>query len=278
MTTETALPTGAESAAAGEQASTQAAATTDTTQQLAEGQHGAAEGADDEGGDKPARKEKTQEQREIERLRRRVDNLTRQKYELSARQPQDTQPAQRQQATQASTDEPVTLTKAQLDQLIAERAHELAPAVKEQQAEVERRQKVFSTLEKAWGKEEFAAKANELDGVFGGLADRSGSPKAATKAVLESDDPKAVIEYLTDPDNEEEAERFSQLSELHAGRAIARIEAKLEAAKKDAKPRPSNAPTPIGSVKGGGVPTGMPDPVKSPKAYIRWANQQEAGR
>ena len=263
-----ALPTDG-NVAAGAQAQTAAAA----TEQPGE-QHQSTEAKKDgeEGEQKePPKKEKSPEQREIERLRRRVDNLTRQKYQLQGA-PQQQQPTQRQ--TQAGDDEPVTLTKAQLERQIEERAAERAPSIAEQQAEVERRGGIVKSLAKQWGQEEFDAKASELDEVFDGLADRSGRPKPATDAIFDADDPKAVIEYLTDPDNAEEAERISRLPATAAGRAIAKLEAKLEAEKAKAKPKASNAARPIESVKGGGVPKGMPDPADT-KAYIAWANAQE---
>ncbi len=278
MSLETALPTG-DTAAAGEQTETAAPAADPNPAQ--DGQH---EGEQPEGqepgegeGDKPAKKEKTAEQREIERLRRRVDNLTRQKYELSARTQQE--PPRQQQGTQDSDDEPVTLSRAELQRMIAEQAKQLAPAVSEQQAEVERRKGVVDSLTKQGGKEEFDAKAADLDDAFGGLMDRSGKPKPATDAIFESDDPKAVIEYLTDPDNAEDARRLAAMNPVRAGREIARIEAELKAAKAaaKAKPKPSSAPRPVEPVKGGGVPTGAPDPSDT-KAWIAWRNRQEAGR
>jgi hypothetical protein len=127
---------------------------------------------------------------------------------------------------------------------------------------IEHRQGIVKALAKEWGQEEFDAKASELDEVFGGLADAQGRPKPATDAIFEADNPKAVIEYLTDPDNADEAERIARLPAVRAGREIARLEAKLEAEKAKAKPKPSNAPKPLEAVKGGGVPSGMPDPIQ----------------
>lgn len=279
MTTETALPTG-DTAAAGEQANTQAAPANDThaeqqghDQANADAQNEGGEGED--GGEKAAKKEKTPEQREIERLRRRVDNLTRRRYELEARasQPQERQQSGQQETTEGD-DEPVTLSRAELSKMIAEQAKQLAPSIKEQEAEIERRTGVVQSLTKAWGKEEFDARAADLDAAFGGLMDRSGRPKPATDAIFEADDPKAVIEYLTDPDNEAEAQRIASLPAVRAGREVARIEAKLAEAKKQAKAERSNAPRPIEPVRGGGAVKGMPDPSDT-KAYIRWANEQE---
>jgi hypothetical protein len=269
---DTALPTGDTTAAAGDTSDN--AATHNTDQGDLGDEHGAGGAAGEGDGKEPAagaKKEKTPEQREIERLRRRVDNLTRQKYELRAAVPAEA-PQSRQ--SQADDDEPVTLTRAELNQRIAEQAKQLAPTMREQQAEAERRHTVVNTLAKEWGQEKFDTLSAELDDAFGGLVDRRGAPKPATDAIFEADSPAAVIEYLTDPDNADEAAGLSSMSAVQAGRAIARIEQKLEAAKSKDKPKPSNAPAPIEPARGGGVPNGMPDPSNT-KAYIAWANAQE---
>jgi hypothetical protein len=268
---DNALPTGGTPAAAGDTANNGA----DHIDQpnLGDGTNGGAANAGD--GNEPAaeaKKEKTPEQREIERLRRRVDNLTRKKYELLAATPAAA--AQHEQSNQADDDEPVTLTRAELNQRIAEQAKQLAPTMREQQAEVERRHGVVTALAKEWGPEKFDTLSAELDEAFGGLADRSGTPKPATDAIFHADDPKGVIEYLTDPDNADEAASISKMGAVQAGRAIAKLEQKLEAEKSKAKPKPSNAPAPIEPARGGGVPNGMPDPSNT-KAYIAWANAQE---
>jgi hypothetical protein len=268
---DNALPTGDNTAAAGDTANNGAEHDIDQGNLDGGSAAGAASG-EDEGGEPAAgaKKEKTPEQREIDRLRRRVDNLTRQKYELRAAVPTTTQ----EQQNQADDDEPVTLTRAELNQRIAEQAKQLAPTMREQQAEAERRHEVVSTLAKEWGQEKFDNLSAELDDAFGGLVDRSGAPKPATDAIFEADSPKDVIEYLTDPDNADEAVSLSKMSALQAGRAIAKIEQKISAAKSQTKPRPSNAPAPIEPARGGGVPNGMPDPSNT-KAYIAWANAQD---
>lgn len=265
---QTALPTGGAPAAAGETTDNVAAPGTD---QVNPDAGGGDEGKEPGGETKP---EKTPEQRELARLRRRVDTLTRQKYERQAAEPQAGQQQQQQQYSQADDDEPVTLTRAELNRQIEEHARQLAPSMTEQQAEVERRHGVVSTLAKEWGAEKFDTLAAELDEAFGGLADRRGMPKPATDAIFHADNPKAVIEYLTEPDNADEADRISKMTAVQAGRAIAKLEGKLEAEKSKAKPKPSNAPSPLEPARGGGVPNGMPDPSNT-KAYIAWANAQE---
>ncbi len=163
MTTETALPQGQQAEAGQIETPEQIAATAALTEKnrlidqadepsKPEGEQTA------EQKEAAAKKEKTPEQREIERLRRRVDNLTRQKYELRAGQ----QAPQQEQKPQAGDDEPVTLSRAEIDRMVAERAQKLAPALSEQRQEIERRQGIVQSLAKTWGQEEFDAKKAEL--------------------------------------------------------------------------------------------------------------------
>lgn len=88
-------------------------------------------------------------------------------------------------------------------------------------------------------------------------------------AVAASEAPAELARYLIDPDNADEAERIARMSPLQAGRALAKIEAKL-AASKD-KPQPSKAPKPVEPVRGAGsaesaAPANM-------EAYMAWANK-----
>jgi hypothetical protein len=270
-TEDNALPTGDTTAAAGGTVNNGAEHDIDQGNPAGGAAAGAGEGEGKEAGAE-AKPEKTTEQREIDRLRRRVDNLTRQKYELRAAAPAAAQ--QQQQPSQADDDEPVTLTRAELNRQIAEQARQLAPSMTEQQAEATRRHGVVTSLAKEWGPEKFDMLSAELDEAFGGLVDRSGTPKPATDAIFHADNVKAVIEFLTDPDNADEADRISKMGAVQAGRAIAKLEGKLEAEKSKAKPKPSNAPSPLEPARGGGVPNGMPDPSNT-KAYIAWANAQD---
>jgi len=270
---ENALPTGGNTAAAGDTTNNGAEHNIDQVN-LGDGTATGADSGEGDGKEQAAgaKKEKTPEQREIDRLRRRVDNLTRQKYELRAAAPAAAQ--QQQQNDQGDDDEPVTLTRAELQRHIAEQAKQLAPTMTEQQAEGERRHAVVTTLAKEWGQDKFDTLSAELDEAFDGLVDRRGTPKPATDAIFHADNPKAVIEYLADPDNADEAASLSRMNALQAGRAIARLEHKLEAEKSKAKPKPSNAPAPLEPARGSGVANGMPDPSNT-KAYIAWANAQD---
>lgn len=263
---ETALPVADESAeASGQPVADQLDNATESTQEAPEAKEQA------------EKKEKTPEEREIARLRRRVDNLTRQRYERDAQLQQlQTQQPSRNNVDQheSQDDEPVQLSKRELQDLIDKRAKELAPTIKQQDAEIEHRKAVVQNLSKAWGQEKFDSLASDLDAAFEGLADRSGKPKPATDAIFESEDPASLIEYLADPENAEEAEAIARMDHLKAGRAVAKLELKLAAQKDDARPQPSKAPQPLEPARGKGTVNTAPDP-KDTKAWMKWANEQE---
>jgi hypothetical protein len=222
--------------------------------------------------DAEAKPEKTAEQREIDRLRRGIDRRTRQLSDARAQLAHV--PRQQENIQPADDSEPLSLTRAQIQEMVTAEAKKLAPTLREEAAEGERRQGVVDSLAKTWGQERFDEVSSELDDIFGGLTDRSGRPKPAIEAVFESDSPAEVIEWLTDPDNVDEAERISRLTAAQAGRAIAKLEATIKEAKASSKPKPSKAPAPLEAVRGQGSVTGAPDPSNT-KAWIQWRNEQE---
>jgi hypothetical protein len=134
--------------------------------------------------------------------------------------------------------------------MVKAEAAKLAPTLRDQATEAERRQSVVQTLAKTWGQERFNELASDLDDVFGGLADSSGKPKPATEAVFEADEPAKVIEWLADPENHEESERIARMTAVQAGKAIAKLEAKLASAAP--KPIPSKAAAPLEALRGQG--------------------------
>lgn len=227
-----------------------------------------------------AKPEKTPEQRELDRARRKIDRLVRQREELRAqvgqRLPNGGEVSDN-QATEGDS-ERLTLSRAELQSMVRAEAEKLAPAIKEQQAGIEQRAKIVEGLAKEWGKDKFDALASDLNEAFDGLTDRSGRPKPATDAIFESDDPKALIEYLADPENADEAESLSRMTDRQLGRAMARLEDKVQALKKSDKPQPSRLPPPIENGRGAGSSqSSMPDP-SNVKAYVKWANEQERKR
>ena len=230
-----------------------------------------------EGETKPeaeAKPEKTAEQREIDRLRRGIDRRTRQLSD--ARAQLDLTRGQSRVDNQPTADdsEPLSLTRAQLAELVKAEATRLAPALRSETAEIERRQGVIQSLAKTWGQEKFDEVSSDLDEAFGGLTDRSGRPKPATEAIFEADEPAKVIEWLSDPENVDEAERISKLGPLQAGKAIAKLEAKLSTLTPKPTTKVSTAPAPLEAVRGQGNTAGAPDPSDT-KRWIAWRNEQE---
>ena len=170
----------------------------------------------------------------------------------------------------------LSLSRKELADLIRQEATKLAPQIKEQETVMEQRRRVAESLAKDWGQERFNALASDLDAAFDGLTDAKGQPKAAADAIFESDDPKAVIEYLADPDNAAEAASIARMSAVQAGRAVAKLEAKLSSKKAGDKPQPSKAGAPIEMERGRGtVKTEAPSDMSQ---YMAWANKQYTRR
>lgn len=199
--------------------------------------------------DKPAKPEKTPEQREIERLRRGIDRRTRQLAELRAQQLTQ-RPIEAHNRQDADDSQPLTLSRSEIAQLVRAEAEKLAPTIATQQSEFQRKQGVIESLAKTWGQEKFDEVASDLDAAFGGLRDASGRVRPAMEAVFEAENPVRVVEWLADPENAEEAERISGLDAVRAGVAIARLERRIEAEDEKHKPRASKAPTPIAPARG----------------------------
>ena len=203
--------------------------------------------------------EKTPEQQRIEELERRerklqrgIDRRTRQLAEARAQNNLTRAPIEDNNRDNADDSQPLSVTRAELAQYVKAEAERLAPTLADQRTEVARRQGVLSSLAKTWGQEKFDEVASDLDEAFGGLQNRSGSPKPAIEAVFEADDPVKVIEWLADPENADEAERISNLNATQAGRAIAKLEILISGQADKHKPKVSKAPPPLEAVRGQG--------------------------
>ena len=221
-----------------------------------------------------ARPEKTPEQREIDRLRRGIDRKTRQLAETRAQLSLTHSSSESNNQQSADDSAPLSLTRAELAQMVKAEAEKLAPTLHEQATEAERRQSVVQGLAKTWGQERFDEVSSDLDDSFGGLTDRSGRPKPAIEAIFEADDPAKVIEWLADPDNASDAERISRMTGPQAGKAIAKLEAQLGTVTAKAKPQASKVPAPLESIRAQGSVSTSPNPSDT-KAWIRWRNEQE---
>lgn len=211
----------------------------------------------------PPKKEESEAERETRRLRRKMDRLLQQRAELRAElrarsgsEELTPNAIERDNHDQQSDNETLSLSRKELTALIEQEAKKLAPQIKQRESEIERRGAIVGQLAKEWGQEKFDALASDLDDAFGGLTDANGRPKPAADAIFESDAPKALIEYLADPDHADEAEAIGRMSAVQAARAITRLELKLAAEQANAKPQPSKVPPPIEAIRGkGGVNT-----------------------
>lgn len=78
------------------------------------------------------------------------------------------------------------------------------------------------------------------------FTDRTGKPTPFIEAVLDTDEPAALLKYLGD--NPDEAEELADLTPIQLGRRLTRLEDKL---KKGAKASVSAAPKPLQHLKAG---------------------------
>ena len=239
--------------------------------QLPDGQ---TEGNESEADQKP---EKHPLEKELAKERRRISRLVEQREQARAeaaavRQQlgQYRQPAQSVQTDDSGdnigTDDRVTLTPAQLKELIIQQAQRLAPDISSQQAKRAELVKAANNLKKELGAD-FDTVAEDLGHIL--------KSEDLQYAVLSSDAPAEMARYLTDPDNADEAEKIGRMSPIQAGRAFARIEAKLMASKSEKTPQRSSAPGPLESVRAVGTSaSSAPDPMNT-KAWMKWRNEQD---
>lgn len=209
-------------------------------------------------------------ERNEKRMQRGIDRRTRQLRETREKlEQQDLTRGVNQSNYQQQEDdsEPLSLTRAQIAELVKAEAEKLAPTLRAEASEAERRTSVVQSLAKSWGQEKFDEVSEDLDKAFDGLKDGSGRPKPAIEAIFEADNPAQVIEYLADPENDEEAEAISRMSAAQAGKTIAKLEARLAAKPKTTQV--SKAAAPLDAVRG------RPPVSKSPAQmndaeYAKW--------
>ena len=220
--------------------------------------------------DKPA---KSPEQKAIERLERKLGRVIGQREEARAERAtlqQQIEQLQRRPIDgtnqEVGTDsDNLTLSKAQLRQMVEAEAKRLAPTIKGEAETVAKQRDIVSGLVKAWGLEAFQERTNDLAEVL---------DQSKQMLVLDTDNPAALIEYLTDDDNADEAEAIGRMPEGRAGYALAKIVAKIEAAKSDSKPKASKATAPIESGKAQGAVANGYSPNMTDAQYAAWRKSQ----
>ena len=228
-----------------------------------------------EGEDKP-KVEKSPEQKAIERLERKLGRVIGQREEARAEREQLRSQIVGLQSRgdgginrgDGADSDTLSLTRAELRAAVEAEAKRLAPTIRGQEDETQRRREVVSGLVKAWGQEAFQERTNDLAEVFDGTKQL---------LVLETENPAALIEYLTDDDNAAQAEAIARMSIGRAGYELAKIAAKIDAAKANAKPKESKAPKPVESLRGNGS-TGLSLIGLSDREFMERRRKQVSAR
>ena len=208
-----------------------------------------------EGGEKQveAKKEPTVEEllKALKAKDKRIDKLTGRLRSTERAAPLPQGPIGGTNEAAADDSEELTLKRSELQRILDEETRKRAPVYAQQQAEYERRHEVVKGLATELGQAQFDDLARRLDVAVDGLIDQHGRPKPATEAIFATGKlAGAVIAYLADPDNDDEAEAIGRMNAVQAGMAIGEIKAKIAARK--AKPEPSKAAAVIEPVKSAG--------------------------
>lgn len=210
-----------------------------------------AEPENPEGNAEPQKPELTPAEREARALKRRVDRLTREKYQTQA---------ELQQLRQRPADPQVDASQ-MTEQEVNRRAQQIA----ETRAFNDRCNEIDRVGRKEFP--DFADKFAELSAEIPTFTEKGATP--FMEAILDSDNPAALIHHLGS--NPDLAAELADLTPRQQVRRLALIERDMGA--KEAPPKTSSAPKPIQPVK----PTataGGPDPGKDPEAWIAWRNAQ----
>lgn len=175
------------------------------------------------------------EDKTVKRMERRIQRLTSEKYQTRAQAEAAQQEAEQLRQRLAQYEQP------------QEQAQGPDPiALAKEIAKIEKVAEKSNAIAKDGSKRfpEFKEALQTIARETGPLFDRFGRPTGLGEAVLEADDPAAVIHKIgTDPDL---AAELAELTPIQQARRIARIEAAMAAPK---EPPKSNAPKPLAPVK-----------------------------
>ncbi|WP_315132812.1 hypothetical protein [Achromobacter marplatensis] len=197
-----------------------------------EGQEGQQQEKDDQGQEKP--KELTPAEKEAKALRRRVDRLTKARYEGEAKARQLEEELQRYRAQHQPQDQHGQGAPRQLGPQDVERqAREIV--------EMERFTSKCNEVVKVGDEQypDFNEKLKEL-GNEATLFNKDGRPEPLLEAILDVDDPAALIYHLGA--NPDVAAEIAELSPRQQVRRLAVIELQLKSSPKEQKPASAAAP------------------------------------
>jgi hypothetical protein len=172
-------------------------------------------------------------------------------------------------STEAEDSDKLSLSRAELQRMIEREAKRLAPTIKEQADAVEQRRTVARALQEELGPDKFQELTDDLADVL---------PQEAQLLVLETESPRALIEYLTDPEHEAETKAIARLTPAQQGMRIGLLAAQLKAKRSRDKPQPSGAPQPIEPVKSQGDAGVKPLALLSDDEFAKRRKLQIAAR
>lgn len=185
-------------------------------------------------------------------LQRRIDRLTRDKYQLRAENDQL-------RAPRPENDDP------DMNEEVQTRAQVLAHEIAERKEFNKRCDDVYEKGKKA--SKNFDDAFKNFSEEIGGAFDAKGNPSTVMSAILDADEPHKLVIYLND--NPDLSSELADLSPARQIRRIAQIEKEMGEKKTI---EPSKAPKPAQPVKGGAGES-EPDP-KDTKRWIEWENSK----
>jgi hypothetical protein len=220
--------------------------------------------------DAEAKPTETTEERERIRLERALERNKREKREARAElhrlreeNARLTKPIAPVNNEGADDSEPLSLSRAQLDALIDQRANEIAPTIAQQRATEQQIHEAAIAVREALGEDDFEDLTSDIGNVF---------PANKQLALLQAEKPAELIRYLADPENSKEARQLSGMPDFQFGIAVARLQDKIAA--KPAKPEASKAPEPLSNIRQS-APANDPAP-KDSDSMETWIKKENA--
>ena len=202
----------------------------------------------------PDKPELSDAEKEVKALKRRIDRMTQQKYQLSAENQSLRRPAEQpsQQTDQFTPD--------QLDAFINSEANKRAGSIAKDQVQAQKLDTVEAALRKSAG-------AGYQD-FYEDLSSAGQAGSVLLGTAMEMEDSARLLTYFV---NDREAfDKCLDMTPIQQAAYMGKLSARLDAD----KPTRSKAPTPLTPVRGGAV-SGEPD-INDTSRWIKWSNEQDA--
>lgn len=194
-------------------------------------------------------------EKEVKALKRRIDRMTQQKYQLAAENDTLRNPAEQSSPTQEQ------YTPDQLDAYVNSEANRRAATIAKDQMQGQKLQVVEAALRKSAG-----AAYNDF---YEDLSSAGPAAGVFLSTVMELDEPsKLLTHFVKDRDALDKVLQMTPMQQaVHMGRLAAKLDAEKSA------PTRSSAPQPLSPVKGGAV-SSEPD-INDTARWIKWSNEQD---